>query len=629
MNDAPFIPQKTADLMAEHHPEGTRHHAAMQIAIPLVGNGLDPNAVFAQLRSKFPADVSDKELHDIVAYAVSIRPTPSGYGQRPQHQQGYRPGVVQPMPPPKRKTPLEQATWWLSGAQMTLEEFCELSHIITTDFDARKEMLAVFLELLYRGDDNINIVCKYGQEKEKARPEGPGRILSRDKWLEYLESDGIPESKAGAWFRPNPVQAQGSGASGAVTDSDVESFRFLLLESDSLPLPVQFALFSKLKLPFSAAYLSGGLSVHCLVRIDADTAEDFDKKARRITSALVPFGIDACNKNPSRLSRLPSARRVISASGDGIQRLLWLNPQRVGVTDQEIADMEEALLLPAIEEKPFRRVIMDSIDRYEEMMQNRGQLGVPTGFQKFDSISGGLKPGGYTLIAAETGVGKSTMALNMINAAVKAGVGVVLFTLEMSRDDIADMMFSLNCDVDRNKFNTAEFTCEDIQRMITGASRMRDLPLWLDDDPDTNMQTIRRRVLSLKADGRIGMAVVDYAQLVQSESLYSNREQAVGSVALELRTLSRQADIPIIVLSQLNDEGRVRESRKLAHEAANVFRMVRENLSSPEITLHIDKGRKIPSYPISLVLKAEYCRITEAGTIQECDVPPPTHNPND
>lgn len=618
MNDTPFIPAKTAAKLSEIQTPGSRHHAALQIAMSLLGNGIAPAAVFAQLRAKFDEQKTDKELHDIIAWAESRNPQPSGYGNAPTTRAPfYRPYVTKPMPPPIQKTPAEKAAWWLSGMEMTQDEFAQRTQ--TPIPEDRREALTLFLNLLYLGADNLNIVCKYGEREGKAYPEGPGRILSRDKWIEYLTSDDVPDSRAGVWFRPNPVAAQGSGASGSVTDADVVSHRFLLLESDKLPLPVQFTLFSKLKLPIAAAYLSGGVSVHALVRIDAKSDADFELKARRITAALDSFGIDQCNKNPSRLSRLPSARRVIGASGDGLQRLLWLNHGTNGVTDKGIEEFEESLLIPVVEEMPFRRVVLESIERYSDMMANRGKLGVPTGLRSFDKVSGGLKPGGYTLVCAETGVGKTTMAINMINAALKSGIGVVLFTLEMSRPDIADMMFSLNCHVDRNVFNTGEFSEDDIKKMTVGSVHMQQWPFWLDDDPDLNCETMRRRVMALKADGRIGLVVVDYAQLVRPDFSSDNREREVAAVALELRLLSRQANIPIIVLSQLNDDGKARESRKLAHEAANMFTLVRDSLSDPKITMFINKGRKIPSTPLKLFLKAEYCQITEISPIADED----------
>lgn len=607
--NGPRIPPKTAEKLSTAFPKGTRHQAKIDIALPLLGSGLPPSAVVTTLREKFP-EASDKEINDVVHWCegkASVQTPGTGW---------TRPPIAKPPPPPKPKPPAEHAAWWLSGKTMTEEAFVELGQLPIPSVPVAA--LAFFFEMLYQGSENVCIVTKFELNNDgKARPDGAGRILSRDQWLDYLVEKGIPESRAGAWVRPNPVAPVGSGKAGAVTDSDVVAHRYLLVESDSLPLHTQFALFSKLKLAIAAVILSGGISAHAWVRLDCKTSDEYDSKARRILTALEPFGFDQANKNPSRLSRLPEAIRSIGGVDGGKQKLLWLNPGKPPMTDQEIESFEEAMLCPAVEEKPFLKLVNDAMTRYEELYRNKGKLGVPTGFSRFDAVSGGLKPGGYTLIAASTGVGKSTIALNIINAALKAGVGVVLFTLEMSAEDITDMMFSLNCNVDRNKFNTGEFATDDIAAMHAGMQTLAPLPLFLEDDPDANMGHIRRRVLSLKSEGRIGLAVIDYAQLVSPSLLSIKREENVASVALDLRLLSRQADIPMVVLSQLNDEGKIRESRRLSHEAANVLLMDRESLTSSKITLKVAKGRKIPATPIELKLESLYCRIVEASPIQK------------
>jgi len=191
----------------------------------------------------------------------------------------------------------------------------------------------------------------------------------------------------------------------------------------------------------------------------------------------------------------------------------------------------------------------------------------------------------------------------------------------MTKEDITDMMFSLNCRINRNVFNTGEFTDDDMKKIVVGCSWMKNLPLWVDDEPAITMAVMRRKVLALKSEDKIGLVVVDYAQLALTDDRPDNREQQVAAIALGIRLLSREANLPIILLSQLNDDGRVRESRKLAHEATNVFKMERKSLDDPNITLFIDKGRKIPATPIKLYLKAEYCLITEVSGVSESDVP--------
>lgn len=619
----PSIPKKTAEKMASSFPKGTRHQAKLDIALPLLGSGMSPSAVFAQLRAQFP-EASESEIDGVIRWCDEHAEPPTKGNGATYH----RPNISYAPPPPKPKPPAEHAAWWTNGATMTLDEFLAKSQMeIPED---RVQAASRCFEMLYQGTDCLNIVAKFTMGQDgKARPDGAGKILTRDFWLDYFAIDGLPESKAGAWFRPNPVAQAGSGSGGAVTDSDVTAFRYLLVESDVLPLATQFALYSRLKMPISAVLLSGGISAHAWVRLDCKTSDEYDTKARRILTALAPFGFDQANKNPSRLSRLPGARRVIGAAGDGMQRLLWLNPGKPPMTDTDIIALEESLLCPAIEEKPFRKLLVSAIARYEELYANKGNLGVPTGFHKFDSVSGGLKPGGYTLIAAGTGVGKTTVAMNIINSALKHGVGVVLFTLEMSADDVTDMMFSMNCGVNRNHFNTGEFQDGEIAAMTNALPTLSNLNLFLEDDPDASMAMIRRRTLSLTAEDRIGLAVIDYAQLVNAEMPTNKREECVASVALDLRRLSRQSNIPIVVLSQLNDEGRLRESRRLGHEAANVLLLNRDNLTTPTITMVVAKGRKIPSTPIELRLDAIHCRITDCP-IHPSDVPATTPpHPND
>jgi len=118
----------------------------------------------------------------------------------------------------------------------------------------------------------------------------------------------------------NPVDGAG------VTDSNVTAYRFALVECDSSPLDLQLSFFAKLALPVAAILASGGRSLHAWVKVDAQTAAEYQATVARLLALLARFGVDGKNKNPSRLSRLPGVMRTIGATGDGRQRLLYLNP---------------------------------------------------------------------------------------------------------------------------------------------------------------------------------------------------------------------------------------------------------------------------------------------------------------
>lgn len=587
------------------------------VALPLLGNGLPESAVFATLRDKFPdRDKTDREIHDVISWCSQRNPTPSGYGKRNGGERYLPPQVRQPLEV-KPKPPKEHAEWWLDGLTLTPDEFAQKSQLeIPKD---RKASLVLMLEMLYEGTDCINVVWKHILREGKASPLGGGTTNTRDEWLQILAEKNVPQSDAGAWVRPNPCKPQGSGKGGSVMDSDIVAHRFLLLESDILPINLQLALFSKLKLPIALVVASGGLSAHAWIKVESKTAEQYSATAARILEPLKAFGIDQGNKNPSRLSRLTGAVRTIGGVDGGLQRLLWLNPAKPCFGTDELDGFIASLEFPAVDEKPFRKIVLDSITRYQNLYENKVSIGVPTGLADFDRASGGLFPGQMSVLSGETNSGKSTIVLNIINSALLAGHGVALFTLEMGRDEITDFLFSLNCRVDRNHFNTGKFTVEEIQSMIERSRDIATFPLWVFDDSTITAAQIRKRVLALKAEGRIGLAVVDYVQITMPDNLFNNREQEVAAVARALCATAKDGKLPVLVLSQLNDDRKLRESRVIGHEAHNVFLI--ENEKDEKMALNVIKGRRIPKGRYELFYEPIFCKVASAAKVNDADLP--------
>lgn len=617
MSATPYIPAETAKKLNGEFPKGTRHQAALEIAIPLIGNGLSPNATYQTLRDKFPADVTDDELQKVVRWAVDKRPTPSGYGKADFTPQRFTP--PRPATKAKKTAPIDHAKWWLEGFETTLDRFIEQSPVkVPTN---PKESCILTLELLYAETECVNVVCKYIETDKKANPQGGGKTMTAPDWIKWVAENGVPSSRAGAWIRPNPCVPTGTGSDGAITNGDISSFRFLLIESDDLPLDVQLAIYLKLKLPISAVLLSGGKSAHAWAKIDAKDEADYYTKGTRILKALAPFGIDQSNKNPSRLSRLPGSRRSIGAVGDGLQRLLWINPKQQPVTDESLQLFEDSLAAPIVDERPFRRVFLNAIPRYEEMIANRGKLGIPTGIADFDKDTGGLKNGHMTIIAAETNGGKSTLAVNIVNTAASRGHGVALFTLEMDRDEICDLIISMNCSVDRNCFNTGEFKDEDIQKMVNAGGMLSRLPLWIEDDPTLTAAQIEQRVIQLKKEGGIELVVIDYAQIISPDDPRAPREQQVASIVRALRSMAKKVKLPLVVLSQLNDDGKLRESRVIAHEAHNVIVLETDPRDLTLMTMKVCKGRRIAKRNYDLKYEPAFCRIASLAKISNNDYP--------
>ncbi len=607
---------KTAEKLASPAPEGGRHNEALGVAMDLIANGHPKIAVIQTIKQTY--GLPDREIEDLVEGAVRRNPTPTVRHSRSD----YTPIVSE-----KKKTPIEQADWWLSGREMTEGEFIGLSQLAIPE--KLSDQTRLVLEMLYDGPDNLNIVCKhFERENGKAQPHGGGKILSRDAWIDYIAKKGVPQSKAGAWLRPNPCASNGTGQDGAVKDSDIESHRFLVLESDVLPLEKQMSLFARLKLPISVVLSSGGKSVHAWVKLACSTIAEYSERARRILSVLAPFGIDQANKNPSRLSRLPGAVRQIGAHGEGKQKVLWLNPSKAALSDTDLELFEGSMELPALEEKPFKKIVKDALARYEEMFENPDKDMVPTGIADFDRDCGGLKAGQMTVFCAETGSGKSSVAMNIANSALRSGKPVALFTLEMSNDEIADLMFAMNCRVERDKFNTGRFSQQDLEKMVVKVPVLVNLPFWSFDDSLLRVDQIRKRVLQLKREFNIALVIVDYAQIVMPADRFLPREQQVAEIARGLCALAKDAKLPVVVLSQLNDEGRLRESRVIGHEAHNVI-FLENKQQENRIIARVKKGRRIKKKDYILHYEPEYCLVASEAKINGRDYDSPRNGHND
>jgi len=330
IRETPFIPPRTRAELASPAPIGQRHEQMKRAVLPLLGAGLIPDAVFVQLRSMYEPDVSDREIRDLIEWAISKNPQPCGNGSS-------RSDVVAALQVPEKP---ERVTAGQARANVEkwLGDFradeCDLWHVSPwRPLEDWKLDSLMLLAALYGKDEHVNIVTAFTIEEkkdgQKANPKGAGKILLRDQWMRWIRDHGTPQSEAGAWIRPNPVKEIGGGKAGAVTDNDVTSYRFTILESDLLPAELALSFWARLPLPVAAIISSGGKSPHAWVKLDCADAADYRSKVDRIYTLLARFGLCQSNKNESRLSRLPGAQREIGKQGKGEQRLYYLNPDPI------------------------------------------------------------------------------------------------------------------------------------------------------------------------------------------------------------------------------------------------------------------------------------------------------------
>jgi replicative DNA helicase len=250
---------------------------------------------------------------------------------------------------------------------------------------------------------------------------------------------------------------------------------------------------------------------------------------------------------------------------------------------------------------------------------------VVTGIEQFDTDTGGLKPGNFIVIAGETSGGKSSLLLNWVNAALLAGVGVALFSLEMDREEICDFLVALNCEVNRNSFNTGQFDPIDIPKIANGIGKLQHLPLWIFDEAIQTAESIDVAVTQLCAENKIGLVGVDYIQLVAPFNPQDNREQQVAGISQDLRATAKKNKVPMMVLSQLNEDGKLRESRVIAHNA-NIMIMIDKLEEKAGAKMRVVKGRRIQKKNYGLKFTAQFGRIIGTPKITEEDVPQPSRS---
>lgn len=306
-----WIPPATRQELAMPASTGGRHEQMLKVVPSLLGQGLTAEAVFAQLRGMYGADVPDREIVDVIRWASRRTFTPCA----------PRFAVTRFRQPTKSVLPQVNP---VASIQQFLGDFTANEPDLWHESpwkpgeDWRQDSL-LFVAAMFHGGELVNIVTEHSPE---GKPVGYGLTLERDAMIRHLREHGTPTGRAGGWIRMNPVDGKG------VADANVTTHRFALIEFDAVPVDVQMSLLARLPLPVNAIVLSVGKSVHAVIRINAPDAETYRAVTGEILSRLRRFGTDQANKNPSRLCRLPGAQREIGANGDGQQRLLYLAADR-------------------------------------------------------------------------------------------------------------------------------------------------------------------------------------------------------------------------------------------------------------------------------------------------------------
>jgi replicative DNA helicase len=278
------------------------------------------------------------------------------------------------------------------------------------------------------------------------------------------------------------------------------------------------------------------------------------------------------------------------------------------ISDLDDLDIFERLTTRPLAHATLATDVSDSIDRYEEI-RNGKRTGMMTPFTRLNELSGGLKPGNYVVVAAPSGGFKTSFALNIARH-VAMTEQVALFSLEMSRQEILDLLFSMTLSIDRNHFNTGKFTHDEMNKLGLRRGEVSRLRMSIFDDAFVGIDEVRADCLSLACDEPLGLIVIDYLQLMSIHGYRgNNREHEVAQISHGLKAVANECKCPLIALSQLNEDGYLRESRAIGHDA-NIVLLLGEGTYG--LNVKIDKGRTIPKGDFELSVIEQFCQIENA-----------------
>lgn len=203
----------------------------------------------------------------------------------------------------------------------------------------------------------------------------------------------------------------------------------------------------------------------------------------------------------------------------------------------------------------IKDILVDSFTELEDLYNRKQHVtGVPTGFIDLDNKTAGLHNSDLILVAARPAMGKSAFALNIAtNAAIQANVGVAIFSLEMSKEQMANRILGSVAMVDGNSIRTGRIADDDWIKLATASGELSQTGIYIDDTPGISVMEIRAKCRKLKLEKNIGLVVIDYLQLVQgSNKKGGSREQEISEISRSLKILAKEINVPVIALSQLS-----------------------------------------------------------------------------
>jgi replicative DNA helicase len=271
-------------------------------------------------------------------------------------------------------------------------------------------------------------------------------------------------------------------------------------------------------------------------------------------------------------------------------------------------------------------ILHQTFERIDRLREAEGRLtGLATGFIDLDDITAGLQDGELIIIAARPSMGKTSLAINFSERVASSGKPVVLFSLEMSSQQVIQNMLCCRAQIDSQALRRGRITDQQYRRLQEQAESLYEADMFVDDTPGLTISGLRARCRRLKQKENISLVVLDYLQLMSGGSKVESRQQEIANISRGLKGLARELDIPVVALSQLNREvesrdnhrprmSDLRESGAIEQDADVIMLLHREEYYNPSeenaglAQIIVAKQRNGPTGDVTLRFFREYMR---------------------
>lgn len=329
-------------------------------------------------------------------------------------------------------------------------------------------------------------------------------------------------------------------------------------------------------------------------------------------------------------------RNLIKTAADIVEESYQEKMEPEAVLDQaergifEIAQKRQNKDYAALQD-----VLLSNMEMIDEISKLQGNVtGVPTGFIDLDAKTAGFQRSNLIIVAARPAMGKTAFALNVaLQASIKADANVLIFSLEMGKEELGQRLLSMESRIEMQKLKTGQLERKDWEDINLGLDALSKANIFIDDTPGITIMEMKNKCRRLKAEKGLDMIVVDYLQLMNFEARNESRQQEISALSRMLKLLAREMDCPVILLSQLSraPEQRtdhrpilsdLRESGSIEQDADIVIFLYRDDYYNPETDkpgvceVIISKQRSGPTGTVELTWLGKYTRFVDKSNIR-------------